>query len=58
MVRPSSASEAECRGLPSPALHAGIVPGDIIVEINGVPNNDLGSFGLQPFQGDQHHSLE
>ena len=42
--------EADASGLPSPALHAGIVPGDIIVAINGVPNNDLGSFGLQPFQ--------
>jgi len=42
--------EADASGLPSPALHAGIVPGDIITAINGVPNNDLGSFGLQPFQ--------
>jgi membrane-associated protease RseP (regulator of RpoE activity) len=37
-------------GNPSPALHAGIMPGDFIVAINGVPNNDLGSLSLQPFE--------
>jgi membrane-associated protease RseP (regulator of RpoE activity) len=42
--------EADAPGLPSPALHAGIMPGDFIVAINGIPNNDLGSLTLQPSQ--------
>ena len=42
--------EADATGLPSPALHAGIMPGDFIVAIDGTPNNDLGSLTLQPFQ--------
>jgi membrane-associated protease RseP (regulator of RpoE activity) len=42
--------EADATGLPSPALHGGIMPGDFIVAINGVPNDDLGSLSLQPFQ--------
>ncbi len=42
--------EQDTSGLPSPALHAGIMPGDFIVRINGVPNNDLGSLSLQPGQ--------
>lgn len=35
---------------PSPAWQAGIRPGDFIVAVNGVPNDDLGSLNLQPFQ--------
>jgi membrane-associated protease RseP (regulator of RpoE activity) len=35
---------------PSPAMKAGIMPGDFIVAVNGVPNNDLASAGLQPNQ--------
>jgi membrane-associated protease RseP (regulator of RpoE activity) len=42
--------EADATGLPSPALHAGIMPGDFIVAIDGTPNNNLGSLSLQPFQ--------
>ncbi|MDA4113483.1 MAG: site-2 protease family protein [Thaumarchaeota archaeon] len=42
--------EADAPGLPSPALHAGIMPGDFIVAIDGTPNNDIGSLTLQPFQ--------
>ena len=42
--------EADAPGLPSPALHAGIMPGDFIVAIDGIPNNNLGSLSLQPFQ--------
>ena len=36
--------------IPSPASKAGLVPGDFIVAINGVPNNDLGASNLQPYQ--------
>ena len=42
--------EQNASGQPSPALQAGIRPGDFIVAIDGQPNNDLGSAGLQPFQ--------
>ncbi|MGA2665556.1 MAG: site-2 protease family protein [Nitrososphaerales archaeon] len=35
---------------PTPAQQAGIMPGDFIVAINGVANNDLGNAGLQPNQ--------
>lgn len=35
---------------PSPAMKAGIQPGDFIVAINGVPNDDLANAGLQPYQ--------
>ena len=38
------------QGLPSPALNAGIKPGDFIIAIDGHPNNDLSTAGLQPFQ--------
>jgi membrane-associated protease RseP (regulator of RpoE activity) len=35
---------------PSPAWAAGIRPGDFIVAINGVSNDDLATLSLQPFQ--------
>jgi membrane-associated protease RseP (regulator of RpoE activity) len=35
---------------PSPAWGAGIRPGDFIVAIDNVSNNDLGALNLQPFQ--------
>jgi membrane-associated protease RseP (regulator of RpoE activity) len=31
-------------------MNAGIMPGDFIIAINGQPNNDLSTAGLQPFQ--------
>jgi len=37
-------------GQPSPAMLAGIMPGDFIVAVDGVHNNDLGGAGLQPNQ--------
>ena len=36
--------------VPSPAATAGIVPGDMIVAVDGVPNNNLATANLQPFQ--------
>ncbi len=36
--------------VPSPASSAGIAPGDFIQAIDGVPNNNLGTLSLQPYQ--------